>query len=344
MTTIKDIARLSGYSIGTVSRVINNHADVSDAARAKITQVIQETGFQPNTNAKYLKLAGSSPVTILVKGTKNFFLETILEDIQELMKKNGEPVTVVFLDELSNEVETAAQIASERKPKGLIFLGANLDYLRQSFGNIKIPAVLVTGNASELGFENLSSFSTDDYEASKAAVGVLLNAGHTNIGIVGGSNLNIHGSIGTIRLMGGMDALKKRDITFDMERSYEPSRFSSEDGYRAAKKLLEREKGITAIFALSDTIAIGTMRAAKDLGLRIPEDLSIIGFDGIEYTKYSVPRLATVRQSSSLLAQKSVDDLLLRMNYSRKAVHEVIPFKVEPGESIQKNIKKTIEK
>lgn len=344
MTTIKDIARLSGYSIGTVSRVINNHADVSEAARAKITQVIQETGFQPNTNAKYLKLAGSSPVTILVKGTKNFFLETILEEIQELMKKNGEPVTVVFLDELSNEVETAAQIASERKPKGLIFLGANLDYLRQSFGNIKIPAVLVTGNASELGFENLSSFSTDDYEASKAAVGVLLNAGHTNIGIVGGSNLNIHGSIGTTRLMGGMDALKKRDILFDMERSYEPSRFSSEDGYRAAKKLLEREKGITAIFALSDTIAIGAMRAAKDLGLRIPEDLSIIGFDGIEYTKYSVPRLATVRQSSSLLAQKSVDDLLLRMNYSRKAVHEVIPFKVEPGESIQKNIKKTIEK
>lgn len=336
MATIKDIARLSGYSIGTVSRVINNHPDVSDAAREKINQVIKETGFQPNANAKLLKQMSSSAITILVKGTKNFFLETILEDIQNLLKINGEPVTVVFLDELSNEAETAAQIALERRPKGFIFLGANLDYLRKSFADVKIPSVLVSGDASDLGFDHLSSFSTDDFAASREAVECLIRAGHTKIGIVGGREASEHGNISRKRLDGALAALSESGIAFDMARNFGPGRFSSEDGYRAAKELLERQPDLTAVFALSDTIAIGVMRAAKDLGRSIPEDLSIIGFDGIEYTRFCVPRLATVRQSSSLLAKKSVEDLLFRLNYSRPAVHETIPYEISQGESIQK--------
>ena len=343
MATIKDIARLSGYSIGTVSRVINNRPDVSEAAREKISRVIEETGFQPNSNAKLLKQTSASAITIVVKGTKNFFLETILEDVQNLLKKSGEPVTVVFMDELSNEAEAAVQIALERKPKGFIFLGANLDYLRRSFGDVKIPSVVVSGNAKCLGFDHLSSFSTDDYSAARDAVECLIRAGHTNIGIVGGSRDSEHGNISSTRLAGALDALHRHGLSFDMDQDFEPGRYSAEDGYRAGTAILQRKPDMTAVFALSDTIAIGVMRAAKDLGKDIPEDLSIIGYDGIEYTRYCVPRLATVRQSSSLLAQKSVEDLLLRMNYSRKAVHETIPYEIVQGESI-KNIKKPIEK
>ena len=84
------------------------------------------------------------------------------------------------------------------------------------------------------------------------------------------------------------------------------------------------------------SVAIGTMRAAADRGLRVPEDLSVIGFDGIEYTHYSVPRIATVRQDTDALAKRSVEDLLLRINYSRPSVHEVIPFRVIAGESVAK--------
>ena len=86
---------------------------------------------------------------------------------------------------------------------------------------------------------------------------------------------------------------------------------------------------------MSDTVAIGAMRAARDLGLRVPEDLSLIGFDGIEYSRYSVPRLTTVEQRSSLMASRSVEDLLLRLNYSRPAVHEKIPYRILEGESVR---------
>ena len=336
MATIKDIARLSGYSIGTVSRVINNHPDVSEAARQKVEEVIRQTGFQPNSNAKYLKQASFSAVTILIKGTKNIFLETILEDIQELMRNHGEAVSVVFLDELANEVETAVQLCAERKPKGLIFLGANPDYLKKSFGSITVPAVLVTGDAKGLGFENLSSFCTDDFKAAGEAVGYLIEAGHSKIGIVGGRGDREHGNVGADRLSGAIEKLAQNNISFDMDKNYEPALFSAESGYKAAGKLLEKNRDITAVFALSDIVAIGVMRAAGDRGLKVPDDLSVIGFDGIEYSRYSVPRLTTVKQSSSQLAVRSVEDLLMRLSYTRPAVHEKVPFMIIEQESVKK--------
>jgi len=134
----------------------------------------------------------------------------------------------------------------------------------------------------------------------------------------------------------GMLRYLESGISFERERCYEPAKFSAEAGYDSARRLLERAPEITAVFALSDTVAIGAMRAAKDLGLSIPDDLSVIGFDGIEYSRYSVPRLTTVEQSSSLLAQRSVEDLLLRLNYPRPAVHEKIPFRIVEGESVKK--------
>ena len=108
-----------------------------------------------------------------------------------------------------------------------------------------------------------------------------------------------------------------------------------EDGYRAALSILKRKPDCTAVFALSDTIALGAMRAARDLGRRCPEDISIIGFDGIDANKYTVPRLATIHQDADMLARKGVEDLLLRLQYDRAAVNEVIPFTLREGESVK---------
>ena len=108
MTTIKDIARLSGYSIGTVSRVINHHPDVSEEARVKVEQVIREQNFQPNSNAKQLKQQSNSAVTIIVKGYENMFFEGILEQVQAILRDSGEEVAVAFLDEYANEVKVSS--------------------------------------------------------------------------------------------------------------------------------------------------------------------------------------------------------------------------------------------
>ena len=334
MTTIKDIARLSGYSIGTVSRVINNRPDVSPEARARIEEVIRQENFQPNSNAKLLKQRETSSITVLVKGISNSFLESILEEIQISLQKHGEDINVVFMDEEGDEIELAMHICQEQKPKGMIFLGGNRNSFRKGFSRIRIPCVLVTETAAGLGFDNLSSFTTDDIAASKAAIDYLAHRGHRRIGIIGGSISTEYGEVGTRRLQGAMAELSSRGIPFDTEKDYVPCRFSMHDGYKAAKELLSSAKDITGIFAAGDMIAIGAVRACADMGLKVPEDVSVIGYDGIEYTRYSIPRLATVMQDTGELARRSVEDLLMRINYSRPAVHEMIPFRVITGESI----------
>jgi LacI family transcriptional regulator len=337
MTTIKDIARLSGYSIGTVSRVINQHSDVSSEARKKIEKIIAQENFQPNSNAKLLKQQIKTSVIILVKGQMNIFLEVILEEMQKILNESGEATSVTFLDEAANEVETAVHQCAERKPRGIIFLGGNINYFKKSFDQIDVPSVLVTVPASGLPFENLSSYATDDIAASAAAVEYLVRMGHKNIGIIGGSASLQRGQIGYRRLHGAINQLKKFNIPFDINKQYEPGRFSIVSGYESAMSLLKRNKKITALYCISDIIAIGAMRAVKDLNMNVPDDISIIGYDGIEYTRYSVPRLATIQQDTSGLARKSVEDLLMRINYqNRTANHEMIPFRVLTGESIKK--------
>ena len=335
MTTIKDIAKLSGYSIGTVSRVINNHPDVSEEARRRVQEVIREQNFQPNSNAKQLKQQSNSAITIIVKGNENMFFESILERIQVMLKESGEDVAVAFLDEYANEVQMAAQLCAARKPKGFIFLGGNLEFFRQDFGLIDVPCVLLTNTAEGLGLKNLSSYTTNDMDAGNAAIEYLIKMGHKKIGIIGGSASRIGSQIGFRRMEGCRKAFQNHGIEYDENLQYEPSRFSMAGGYESTQRLLKKCPDITAIFAIGDTIAIGAMRAVKDMGLSVPEDISVIGYDGIESSRYSIPRLTTIRQDTDMLARKGVEDILLRINYNHAVSDEFINFSLLEGESVR---------
>ncbi len=333
MATIKDIARISGYSIGTVSRVLNHRPDVSEEAKKKIQKVIEEEGFQPNTNAKHLKQQSSSSIMVLISGYGNMFFSELLEQIQKELALNGEDASVVFLDENSDSVAEAVRMCLERRPKGIIFLGGTLDDFKNGFEKVNVPCVLLTNYAKDLGFPLLSSFSTDDREASKQAIRLLAQAGHRKIGVIGG--FLEHASIIENRLSGCEEEFRHWNIPFDRKTHYEECRFSMEGGYTAAAELLERCPDITAVFAMGDTIAIGAMRAIKDLGKQIPEDLSVIGYDGIAASLYTSPRLTTVRLDTAQIAERGVQDLLMRINYTKPAVHELVPYQNIYGGSVK---------
>ena len=274
--TIKDIAKLSGYGIGTVSRVLNNHSDVSDKARKKIMEVIEESNFQPNTNARHLKRQAVSSLSIIVKGNQNMLFADILEKMQMLFSRNGENAEVSYIDEDANEVECALSLCRDRNPKGIIFLGGNLDYF-DAFDSIEVPCVLLTNSAGSLNISNLSSFYTDDEEASYQVGSYLIKQGHKKIGVIGGTLSATQ--ISSSRYEGCLRSFKENGIDFEEKKAYIPCRYSMEDGYQAAKKLLKQVSGVTAIIALSDTIAVGAMRAICDAGKRVPDDISVVGFD-----------------------------------------------------------------
>ena len=330
--TIKDIARLSGCGVATVSRVLNDHPDVSDETRRRVMAVVEEQGFQPNNNAKHLKQQASTSVAIIVKGTQNMLFADLVERLQSLLRDAGQDAAVYYLDEDANEVAYALQLCRERKPLGILFLGGDRKQFRSQFQGITIPCVLLTNTAADLHFNNLSSITTDDREASRQAVHFLTGRGHRHIGMLGGNWSCFQ--IGYSRFLGCQEACQELGLPFDGERQCEPCRYSLEDGYAAARRLLERCPDLTAIFAVSDVTALGAMRAMRDLGKRVPEDISVMGYDGVAIGQYSLPRLTTVRQDTQQLAERGVDALLRGITRNSPPVHELVPFQLVEGESV----------
>lgn len=330
--TIKDIARISGVGVATVSRVLNNHPDVSEETRRKVMAVVAEQGFQPNTNAKHLKQQASSSIAIIVKGTMNMLFADLVEKLQALLLDAGRDAAVYYLDEDANEVLYALQLCRERKPLGMLFLGGDRELFQSEFRGITVPCVLLTNTAVDLGFDNLSSVTTDDREASRQAVRFLAERGHRRIGLLGGNWSCFQ--IGYSRYLGCQQACQELGLPFDGRSQCEPCRYSLEDGYAAARVLLERCPDLTAVFAVSDVMALGAIRALHDLGKRVPEDISVMGYDGVAIGQYSLPRLATVRQDTQQLAERGVEALLRSIQRRTPPVHEMIPFHLVEGESV----------
>lgn len=332
--TIKDLAAQTGYSVGTISRVLNNQPHVSELAREIILKAAEESGFQLNANAKQLKQQHSTSILVICKSTSNELFDTLLVAIQARISQTRYPLLVDYIDESENEVRRAVQLCLEKKPLGILFLGGNQKNFLADFHHISLPCVLVTNSAADLSFQNLSSVSTDDALAAAKAIDHLIDLGHEKIVVIGGDRTNSDTTM--LRYQGCMEAFRRHNVLFEEERHYETARYTYEEGYRAAKALLEREPDFTALFAMSDVMAIGAVRALNDAGRRVPEDVSVIGFDGLVMGEYMVPRLSTVSQSVEALADRSLELLSRNIEDGTSARHETIPVTLLQKESTRK--------
>lgn len=329
--TIKDLSAVTGYSVGTISRVMNNQPNVSQKARAAILAAAEEYGFQLNTVAKQLKQQHSNTILVVVKGTSNELFGSLVEAIQTRVSQTSHPLIVDYIDENSNEVRRAVQLCREKKPLGILFLGGNEENFAADFKKIGIPCVLVTNNAADFGFSNLSSVSSDDKLAASMAIEHLIALGHRKIAVIGGDAAKSNTT--KLRLEGCMAAFEKHAIAFDPSRDYQAVRFSFADGCRAAERLMQTCGDFTAIFAMSDVMAIGAIRALCDSGKRVPQDVSVIGFDGLTIGEYTNPRLSTIRQSVEDLAERSVEVLLEHIHKGAGESHITVPVALSPKES-----------
>ena len=332
VVTIKDIAKEAGVAVSTVSRVLNNHPDVSEKTKLKVLDIIEKRKFVPNSNAKHLKQQNTNTIGIFVKGTFNFLFHSILEKIQPLIEDSGYITVVNYLDEDENEVQQARIFCNEKKPQGIMFLGGNLKNFQDHFSKIDIPSILVTNSASQLNFSNLSSVTTNDKKAVEFAIEYLIEKGHTNIGIIGGNADS--SNISEVRLKSIIKTLYKHKINFDISSHFEPARYSFESAYKACQRLINKKLGITAIFAMSDVMAVGAMRAMTDSKISIPSDISVIGYDGIELVNYYNPKLTTILQLQDQIAFNAVKIITSQIEKNLDPIHKVLPFKLMEGESV----------
>ena len=331
--TIKDLAIKTGYAVGTVSRALNDHPNVSDKARKAILQAAQECGFELNVNAKQLKQSHSNTILVIVKGTSNELFGEMLESIQNLISITHYQLAVDYMDEDLNEVLRAVQLCREKKPQGIMFLGGNNQNFIDDFDKIDIPCVLLTDDASSLRLPNLSSDSTDDAEAARCALVSVISLGHRHIAIIGGDRKTSDTS--RLRYEGCQRSFREHGIAFDPDRDYQGVRYSCQDGYEATKALLQAGSRFTAIFAIADVMAIGAIRALWEAGKRVPEDVSVMGIDGLPLGSFLVPQLSTISQSVHEMAQRGVQILIRGIEEGSEAVYETVPFGVHRRESIR---------
>lgn len=330
--TIRDIAEIAGVSVTTVSRVLNHRPDVSKATRRKVEQVMAECNFVGNANARGLKQSYSPIAALILRGRSNPFLSMLAETMLRHAAGTGTSYLLESIDEKGDEFQTALRLMQEKRAAGFIFVGSRLDERCQVLSDTDVPMVFATVSAEGSPLEKTASSVTIDNRAmGRKAMEALIAAGHRKIAIFGGSR--DEGDALAMRYLGARDACTTAGIELDESR-YVETRFSLKEAYEAAREFFALRRDTTAVFAMSDMLSMGVMRALKDLGLRVPEDVSVVGFDGVEMSDYYIPRLSTVVQPVETLAQQSVDLLQSMMEDGAECRHVTLEARLALRESI----------
>ena len=333
--TIKDIAERCGVSISTVSRVLNNHPDVSAAVRAKVLETARAAHYVPNSSARDLVKPQADTIGLVVRGVGNPFFTQIIRAIEKAIDTAGYSLALHQINSEEDELLAGATLARSKKLRGLIFLGGKSNYRQEDIAILHVPFVCCTYTMrfTQLPREEYSSVAIDDEMEAYRAVKLLLDQGHRKIGLL--LNDKTDRSIGEMRYMGYCTALKEAGIEVDETLVEQCGSFRLEPVYEGTRRLLERRKDVTAIFALSDSMAIAAIKALHDSGRKVPEDCSVIAIDGLEVSAYIEPPLATLCQPIEEMGRRSVEILMELLDGTGENRQEMLPTTYRAGASVR---------
>lgn len=322
--TIKDVAKLSGVGIATVSRVLNNSGVTSNETKEKVMAAVRELNYIPNSNARILKMGQSRTIALLAKSITNPFFQKMIHTIEQKVFLRGYYLEIRNVNYSDHEMSMAIKEVQDRNLNGVILMGGNFEYTNDDFKRLGVPCVLLTVAAGDDVDKDLySSVIINDEAESFKATEYLINLGHRRIGCI----YSTYGNIMTpnrLRFRGYQKALEAHGIAYDpvLVSPSSVSESGYEFGFTMMKNLMNRNRDMTAVVTMADTMAIGAAKAAISSGLRIPDDMSIIGFDGIEVAEYYNPALDTICQPAEQMSLGATD-ALFEMLQSNKTSHLV---------------------
>ncbi|MBQ4900707.1 LacI family DNA-binding transcriptional regulator [Paenibacillus sp. Marseille-P2973] len=334
--TIIDIAKMCGVGVTTVSRAINNHPDISEETKAMIMQVIKENHYVPNNSARNLKRSASKTIAVLIKGITNPFFNRMIQVFEKEIQRKKYSFILQRVDENQDEIEVAIELEKEKRLKGIVFLGGYFSHSKEKLDQLTVPFVLSTiGMTPDYDPHEYSSVSVDDFKESYKMVDYLCNQGHRKIAIITASMDDV--SIGKLRYEGYKQALEDHGLelndklVYSMKENIES--YSMENGYEVTKELLSSGEEFTALFAVSDSLAVGACKAIFESGKSVPEDYAVAGFDGLDITYYYHPSITTIRQPVEEIAEETIKILFDLINKKITHAHKTFPAELMIRES-----------
>jgi len=308
--TIKDIAEKCGVSVSTVSRILNNHPDVSEANRRKVMAVVQESHYVPNNSARDLVKPQSDAIGLVVRGVGNPFFTKVIRAIERSIAQAGYTMVIHQINSGEDELRACAELVRSKRLRGAILLGGRFDYTPEQTAALDRPFVCCsyTNRFGTLEPTAYSSVSIDDRQAARQAVHLLTERGHRKIAVLLDS-VEDH-SISQLRYWGYRKALEDCGVVPDPGLVEETVGFNMPAAYEAMGRLLARRDDFTAVFVISDAMAMAAIKALHDHGKRVPEDCSVVAIDGIEMTAYSIPTLTTLVQPQEEMGEEAVHILV----------------------------------
>ncbi|MGL5053966.1 MAG: LacI family DNA-binding transcriptional regulator [Fusobacteriaceae bacterium] len=329
--SIKEIAKKLNVAPSTVSRALNDKHDISQTLKDKVNTIAKEIGYKKNSIAARLVNQKSNTIGLFFLSRQNInneentgfkYVEIILDKIKD---KNYDLI-IFSIDSNLKDKKKYIDICSERQVEGAIFIGLeDTDENTELLRNIDIPTVILEKRVSG---KNISYIGSDNEYGINSILDYLLELGHENIGFIKGPDF--------------IECSKDRFNTFYKrmnslnlykEKFVKSGNFRLESGYESTKDLLNSKDIPTAIIASSDLMAIGAMKAIKEKGLKIPEDISLVGYDGFDIGSFLSPSLTTVLQDFKSMGEKAVEILFSMIVNKEKSINMVFKPKLIKRES-----------
>ncbi|KZE73124.1 LacI family transcriptional regulator [Paenibacillus elgii] len=304
---IFDVAKKSGLSVVTVSRVLNNSPSVREKNRQKILQAIKELNYIPNSAARTLVRGKTGVIGLTITALGDTVFDCIVKRVNDRLKQSGYFLAISISNETDHELEEASSfLFQEDRVDGIIVLSPVRE--EQYIAELEIKGIpyVVIDNQNE--HANISTINVDNYKGGYEATKHLLSLGHTRIAHVSGEVLFLSARE---RQKGFIDALADEGLSPFLIAN---SRFGIRSGYQVMRDWIQSGQVPTAVFAGDDAIALGVVEALEAGGYRVPEDVSVIGYDDQELASEVHPRLTTIRQPAGQMGEYAVKVLLDKIN------------------------------
>ncbi|HDZ9484892.1 TPA: substrate-binding domain-containing protein [Vibrio cholerae] len=308
MATMKDIARLAGVSTSTVSHVINKSRFVSDEIAERVNNAAQQLNYTPSALARSLKMNRTKTIGMLVTTSTNPFFGEVVKGVERSCYHQGYNLILCNTEGDNQRMKASINTLLQKRVDGLLLMCSTLEGERLDVFDRypDIPIVVMDWGPILFASDKIQDNSLQGgYMAAKH----LIECGHKEIGCITGPLIRHQAQM---RYEGYKRALAEAGIAINPDWIVE-SDFECEGGYQAFEKLYQRGKLPSALFVSNDMMAMGVIQAASQRGLRVPDDLSLIGYDDVHIAKFMTPALTTIHQPKYRLGKAAVDTLLYRL-------------------------------